>query len=71
MSDDEDGGEHTNAQYYSATWTKPKKVRLEPKKAKVNSKQLVIFCDVLVGTVEHLGRLHDKRKHTSKCPLGR
>lgn len=34
MSDDEDGGERTNAEYYSRFWTKPMKVRSAAKRVK-------------------------------------
>lgn len=72
MSDDEDGGEHTNAEYYGRVWTKPVKKRLEPKKAKVKSKEVIHLCDVLVGTVEHLRRLHRKGVNPAVSPhLGR
>ena len=33
-SDEESGGEHTNAEYYARFWTKKAKVRYEPKKVK-------------------------------------
>jgi hypothetical protein len=33
-SDEEDGGEHTNAEYYARFWTKAVKVRYAPKRVK-------------------------------------
>lgn len=35
MESDDDGGEHTNAIYYERFWTKPAKIRIEWKGAKV------------------------------------
>lgn len=67
MSDDEG----TNAQYYSAHWTKQIKVRSAAKRLKHKriSKKSVLLGDVSIGTVKHLWRLHHKRKHARKCPL--
>ncbi len=71
MSDDEDGGERTNAEYYSAYWTKPIKPRTAAKRVKPKrvSKKAMGFGDLAVGLVEHLRRLHHKRIHTRKGPL--
>ena len=33
-SDEEDGGEHTNAEYYARFWSKPVKIRYAPKRVK-------------------------------------
>lgn len=46
MSDDDDGGEHTNAEFYKHVWTKPIKKRVEPKKAKTK------FTSILVATLQ-------------------
>jgi hypothetical protein len=75
MSDDEDGGEHTNAEYYGRVWTKPVKKRLEPKKAKVKSKEIT---NVLIATLNHLERMgdrwvyadHSNRRTSRRSPKG-
>ena len=69
MEDEDD--DTTNHKYYSHLWNKPIKVRIEPKKAKMKSKEMIHLRNVLIGTVEHLGRLHYKRKDTRVTPLVR
>ena len=71
MEDENDGGEHTNSEYFKHVWNKPIKVRIEPKKAKMKSKEVIHLRNVLIGTVEHLRRLHHKRKDTRVTPLVR
>ena len=73
MNDDEDGGEHTNREYYNHVWTKPIKVRTEPKKVKQKRhlKKIIHLCDVLICAVEDLGRSHHKREDSTIPPLFR
>lgn len=70
MSDDEND---TNAQYYSALWTKVIKPRSQSKRLKHKrvSKKMMRLGDVSIRTIEHLLRLHHKREHPRKCPLRR
>lgn len=39
MSDEEDGGEHTNAEYYARFWTKQIRIRYAPKRVKYKRHQ--------------------------------
>ena len=67
MSDDET----TNQQYYEKIWTKPMKVRIEPKKAKMKSKEIT---NVLIATVYYLDRMGDRwvyGDHSSRRTLRR
>lgn len=68
MSDDEGD---TNAQYYSHLWTKTMKPRSAPKrvKHKRHLKKTMLLRNMLIRSVEHLARLHDKRKDATHSPL--
>ena len=70
VSDDEGD---SNAQYYSHLWTKTMKPRSAPKrvKHKRHLKKAMLLRNMLIGSVEHLARLHDKRIHTAHGPLRR
>ncbi len=73
MTEDTDGGDHTNAVYYEQHWTKQIKVRVYAKRVKPKRylKKSVHLGDMPVGIVKHLRRLHDKRIHPSHAPLFR
>ena len=69
-SDEEDGGEATNACYYAAVWNKTIKVRTMFKRVKhKRSQKRVVLRNVFVGTSEDLRRLHHERIHSCHPPL--
>lgn len=70
MDDDGDGGEQSNAIYYSWIWTKGMKVRVCAKrvKHKRHSKKVVHLGNVPVSTMKHRFGLHHKGIHTTHRP---